>query len=148
DIQPRIGAGWTPLQGSPITVQLGNVGGPAPRFVWVGSDDSKIGMCAGTIGHTGTPLPYRGWLIGEASYPGGMGTILLVAEDVQGRWWDCRTGVMLRRPVEQYLRRRMEHVGIPELADQIVLQVPRKMPADATFWYDGEQPDYGVSGSK
>jgi hypothetical protein len=48
---------------------------------------------------------------------------------------------MLKRPLEQYLKRRMEHVGLEHLAEQVVLQVPRKMPPDATFWYDGEQPD-------
>jgi hypothetical protein len=141
DIQPRVDVGWTPLQANNIVVQFGNVGGPAPRFVWVGSDDTKIGMCTGTIGHAATPLAFRGWLIGESTYRGGMGTILLVAEDVQGRWWDCRTGVMFKRPLEKYLKRRMEHVGLEHLAEQVVLQVPRKMPPDATFWYDGEQPD-------
>src|SRR6266852_619774 len=56
DIQPRVDAGWTHLNAGPITVQLGNVGGPASRFVWVGHDVTKVGMSTGTIGHSVTAL--------------------------------------------------------------------------------------------
>jgi hypothetical protein len=137
DIQPRLEVPFTPIApDSPLTVVVRNLGGPAIRFVWVGSDDTRVGMCTGSVGHSSVVNPFRGWLLGESTFRTAIATLLLVAEDVQGRWWDCRTGVKLTGPVDGYLKKRMEGVGMGHLAEQVVLQVPPRMPPEATHSYE------------
>jgi hypothetical protein len=132
DVQPRLEVPFTALSDTgPIVVNVRNVGGPAPTFMWVGHDDTRVAVSTGSIGHRSDSLGFRASLIGESTYRAGMGTILLVAEDVQGRWWDCRSGLLLPMPLKEYLKQRMDQVGLSHLAEQVILQIPRKMPPES-----------------
>jgi hypothetical protein len=131
DVQPRLHEAWGGKT-APTThnfLSLTNVGGSATHFIWVGIDDQYVGAASGTIGpHTPSPANFVVAQLGESSYSSGRGTLLLVAQDVQERWWDCRSGLRLPMAVEEYLAQRMKQVGLAELEPQMRHFLPRKMP--------------------
>ncbi len=133
DIQPRLHERWGGYAGTPAHLELMNVGGSAAHFIWVGHDDRFVGAASGPIGpHTPAPVVYRVTELGQSPHRAGRGTTLLTAQDVQARWWDCRTGILLPMQVEVYLAKRMQQVGLAELEEQLRLgYLPRRMPAES-----------------
>lgn len=131
DIQPRLSAnlrgngdGWLTLH---------NAGGAASHFVWVGQSDTSVYACSGPFPPHQMGVGTTARQLGSSSYKGGTGTTLLVAQDVEGRWWDCRTGLLLAQPIEHYLTKRMEQVGQAELTEALLaLCLPSVFPPEAT----------------
>jgi len=129
DVQPRLSAtlrgdGW---------LTLDNAGGAAARYVWVGQSDTSVYSCSGPFPPHQVGLSTSAREIGASSYRTGTGTTLLVAQDVEQRWWDCRTGLLLAQPVESYLVKRMVQVGLADLTEALLaLSLPSVLPPEAT----------------
>ncbi len=119
DIQPRLDAQWTGSLHYSGNIEITNAGGAATQFIWVGFADTSIFAAHGTCPAHAPSLLYRISQLGEGTFASA-GTTLLVAEDIQGRWWDCRTGHVLTRSIEHYLTKRMEQVGLAEFTEGLI----------------------------
>ena len=132
DMQPRLDAEWGGSQGYPMaTVSFRNAGGAATRFVWVGQHDAGVFVASGTVPQHAPMVDIRALKIGDATYQTGICTTLLIAEDVQGSWWDCRTENRLRHSPEEYLTARMAQVGLANFTDGLLaLALRPRLPTD------------------
>jgi hypothetical protein len=131
EIQPRLSAS---SQFGVPDVWFENVGGAATNFIWLGTDDEALFAAWGTISaNTQGMVVFRRHEMGLIGYKTGLGTLALVAEDLQGRWWDCRTDLRLPGSVTDYLKKRLDQCGMSHLHDNVINTcVPRRLPPEAT----------------
>jgi hypothetical protein len=129
DVQPRILVHW---RGGGAVVSFSNTGGAAISFVWVGMHDDAVFATYGGIPQHAASLTTVPIQLGQAIYKTGIATMLCIAEDVQGRWWDCRTGHRLApSDPKLYLTKRMDQVGIAQLTELLLgLALKPPLPTD------------------
>jgi hypothetical protein len=132
DIQPRVNANF-PVAG--LQLSLTNVGGPAVHFIWVGTHDDTVRAACGGMGSSAAALYMGTFELGQQSdyTAGSTATLLLIAEDVDGRWWDCRSRILLRDKPETYLTKRLEQCLIGHLSTLLWANCgPKLLPPEAT----------------
>ena len=135
DIQPRLTAKQQVGNGGMVSVRMLNVGGPAVHFIWVGTSSDHGLATAGSMGSGTGSLDFTSADVGRLSYPGGTGTILLIAEDVEGCWRDCRTRIKLPNGPEHYVTRRLEQCAMGEMARTVwALCGPKLLPPEASIF--------------
>ena len=132
DIRPRVDGTWNGLAGivTPY-ISFRNAGGTASRFIWVGQDDAAVFFSSDSLAAGSAPIRFVAFKVGDAMYRTGIATTLLIAEDIQGTWWDCRNGHRLTRAPEDYLTRRMEQVGLSNCTENLLASAsPPRLPPD------------------
>lgn len=131
DIQPRLRAQWSGGGLGRGTVSFTNAGGAATRFVWVGQDDASVFTAHGIIPQHSPSVIISPQHLGNGTYQTGVLTTLLIALDVQDRWWDCRTGALLKQLAMDYVAERMGQVGLAEFTPALTaLALPPVIPAE------------------
>lgn len=124
ELQPRPRVRWMGHQ----TIQSAfyNVGGAAVSLIWVGYDGRGMRLyCT----RTSLPQHFNDYMgvgeedLGEArSYSGDKAkieTVLMVAQDVDGDWWDCLADRPIERPIAEYLEALLASVGLRDFAGRV-----------------------------
>ena len=124
DIRPILRARW---MGTPEHFPLAayNVGGAAPDFVWVGHGRGRLYVARGTVdGHFNDyvdfgvtdlgPLPVVNELA-AAPY----GTLWLIAEDIDGEWWECVSDQRIEGDPRSYLAVALAERSLEAFAGRI-----------------------------
>jgi hypothetical protein len=114
-VQPHITVTWQGARANGMNIIVDNGGGQAPRFWWVGHEGTEIAV----VSHAVIPaqiqhILVRIQLVGAVAYPNdpGLSTTVCIAEDVQGRFWDCIDRKRIKGKPEPDVRARLEKVGV------------------------------------
>jgi hypothetical protein len=123
DIQPRLDEMWGGFRGGglgPTPLKMMNTGGPAIHFIWVGQDDQLVAAISGRVpAHTQARQAYTPVQLGSCLDRDTCRATLLIAQDIQQRWWNCATGEQLLGTAEDYLDQRMDQMGLAHLTEQL-----------------------------
>jgi hypothetical protein len=93
-------------------------------------EGQEVSEAHGTCPQHTPSLTYTRRRLGAATFASD-GTTLLIAKDVQGRWWDCRSGYILTELPEAYLTKRMEQVGLKQFTPALIaLSLRPALPRD------------------
>ena len=130
DIRPQPRVRWV----APGYVRLGfyNVGGPAVHALWVGAGKPKLpgkpslfAAYATFDGHTNEyvdfvetnlgPLPEESQVAEVSSAE----SLILVAQDVDGRWWDCLKDRAISTPVKKYVASQLATQHLDAFAERV-----------------------------
>ena len=105
-----------------------NVGGPAVKLAWLGSHSMHLYAAFATLhGHFGgyQLIGYEDLGLAAEHLPGASTeTLLLMACDVDGDWWDCVSDQLVGRDGAGYLTKRLTDTGLGDFAGR-ALQVTR-----------------------
>jgi hypothetical protein len=114
-VRPHITVTWQGAQANGMKIIVDNGGGQAPRFWWVGHEGTEIfvvphAVIPAQIQHILVPVQ----LVSNVAYPNDPRpeTTVCIAEDVQGRLWDCVDRTRMKGNPETHVRVQLEKVGV------------------------------------
>ena len=126
DIRPQPRIQWVgPGPGGVLRVAFFNVGGPAVHAAWIGAAGPNFYASYATFdGHTNDyvefvptdlgPLPDGSPLRSLAPH-----TLMLIAQDVDGRWWDCVKDERIRKPTAKFALGELKKVHLDDAAGRV-----------------------------
>jgi hypothetical protein len=123
-VQPHIAVKWQGAPANGMNIIVDNGGGQSPRLWWVGHEGTEIfvvphAVVPAQIHHVLRPVQ----LVGNVAYPNdrGLSTTVCIAEDAQGRLWDCIDRKRVKGKAEPHVRARLEKVGVlPDDRDRVI----------------------------
>jgi hypothetical protein len=126
DIRPQPRIRWV---GSGVGIYLGfyNVGGPAVHAVWVGTSGARLYAAYATFdGHSNQYVDFVETDLGPLpeSVEPLTASILMLAQDVDGHWWDCLKDQAISKQVKKYVASQLESRQLTAFAVR-VLEVGR-----------------------
>ena len=131
DVRPRLLEQWAGFSVSsvPEPLFMQNHGGTAVDFLWLGIAGTHVAFVASAMaGPSPATVTFQPEHLGERAGLAPAGTVVLVAQDVDDRWWDIRK----EQPapaLEEYLTERLKAVQLEHLVPTILSRLPRRIPA-------------------
>jgi hypothetical protein len=130
DVRPQPRVRWV----GPGYIRLGffNVGGPAVHALWVGTATPKLpgkpslfAAYATFDGHTNEYVEFVETNVGPlpegsaAAKAAAAETLILVAQDVDGRWWDCLKDRAISTSVKQFVASQLASRHLDAFAESV-----------------------------
>jgi hypothetical protein len=122
EMKPGLKARWLGLPGPGLPgLSFYNVGGRAPNVAWVGAHAGHLFAAWASLPADFTDyVPFGTDDLGPIpnGQTPGTDTLVLIAEDVGGRWWDCITGEQID-VARSYVHRHLDRVGLEAFAGRV-----------------------------